>query len=296
MKVRGSRVSVVSFLLQHVRLLEPFLVTQLVSLGGCLHTDLLQDSVVVLDVLVGSEGCEKSVLLLHVLLGLVPLSGHLVELVRGLDLVKVDTGDGGQHVLGVLLGLVCLLYSVLHVKPVWDLDIVNLVTGDGGHHVLSTQLRLVVLLATVLPVNLHVELVGGLGYEGGVVGNSGQHVLSVEQRLCVPLNSVLLANLHFNFVLDNLSLGDGYWRLNKQVGELVLDTGVGRQLVLGVPLRLVSLFTRVVLDIGACGPRVLGAQLRLGGLLTLDVLVDLLVNLVLTQARFFLLQISLQSA
>jgi hypothetical protein len=34
MKVLGSRVSVVSFLLQHVRLLEPFLVTQLVSLGS----------------------------------------------------------------------------------------------------------------------------------------------------------------------------------------------------------------------------------------------------------------------
>jgi hypothetical protein len=160
--------------------------------------------VVVLDVLVGSKGCVKSVLLLHVLLGLVPLSGHLVELVRGLDLEKVDTGDGGQHVLGVLLGLVCLLYSVLLVKPVWDLDFVNLVTGDGGHHVLSTQLRLGVLLASVLLVNLHVELVGGLGYEGGVVGNGGQRVLSVVQRLCVPLNSVLLANLHFNLVLDNL--------------------------------------------------------------------------------------------
>jgi hypothetical protein len=161
--------------------------------------------VVVLDVLVGSEGGVNSVLLLHVeLLGLVPLSGHLVELVRGLDLEKVDTGDGGQHVLGVLLGLVCLLYSVLLVKPVWDLDFVNLVTGDGGHHVLSTQLRLGVLLASVLLVNLHVELVGGLGYEGGVVGNGGQRVLSVVQRLCVPLNSVLLANLHFNLVLDNL--------------------------------------------------------------------------------------------
>jgi hypothetical protein len=92
------------------------------------------------------------------------------------------------------------------------------------------------------------------------------------------------------------SLGDGYWRLSKWVGELVLDTVVGRQLVLCVLLRLVGLFTRVVLDVGACGLRVLGAQLRLGGLLTLDVLVELLVNLVLTQARFFLLQISLQSA
>jgi hypothetical protein len=204
MKVRGSRVSVVSFLLQHVRLLEPFLVTQLVSLGGCLHTDLLQDSVVVLDVLVGSEGCVKSVLQLHVLLGLVPLSGHLVELVLGLDLEKVDTVDGGQHVLGVLLGLVCLLYSVLLVKPVLDLDFVKLVTGNVGHHVLSTQLRLGVLLASVLLVNLHVELVGGLGYEGSVVGNGGQRVLSVVQRLCVPLNSVLLANLLCNLVLDDL--------------------------------------------------------------------------------------------
>ena len=36
---------------------------------------------VVLDVLVGNKGCGESVLLLHVLLGLVPLSGHLVELV-----------------------------------------------------------------------------------------------------------------------------------------------------------------------------------------------------------------------
>jgi hypothetical protein len=92
------------------------------------------------------------------------------------------------------------------------------------------------------------------------------------------------------------SLGDGYWRLSKRVGELVLDTVVGRQLVLGVLLRLGGLLTRVLLDVGACGPRVLGVQRRLGGLLTLDVLGELLVNLVLTQARFFLLLISLQSA
>jgi hypothetical protein len=63
----------------------------LVCLSDCLHTDLRQCSVVVLDVLdVGSEGGVNSVLLLHVdLLGLVPLSGHLVELLRGLDLGKV---------------------------------------------------------------------------------------------------------------------------------------------------------------------------------------------------------------
>ena len=92
------------------------------------------------------------------------------------------------------------------------------------------------------------------------------------------------------------NLGDGYWRLGKWVGELVLDTVVGRQLVLGVLLRLGGLLTRVLLDVGACGLRVLGVQRRLGGLLTLDVVGKLLVNLVLTQARFFLLLISLQSA
>jgi hypothetical protein len=55
-------------------------------LGDYLHTDCLQCSVVVLDVLVGNEGGVNSVLLLHVeLLGLVPLSGHLVELLCGLD-------------------------------------------------------------------------------------------------------------------------------------------------------------------------------------------------------------------
>ena len=89
------------------------------------------------------------------------------------------------------------------------------------------------------------------------------------------------------------SLGDGYWRLSKRVGELVLDTVVGRQLVLCVLLRLGGLLTRVLLDVGACVLHVLGVQRRLSGLLTLDVLGELLVNLVLTQDRFFLLLISL---
>ena len=103
------RVSVFSSLLQHVGLLEPFCGLQLVFLGSLdigeystssflafhvllylklglfsdyLHTDYLQGSVVVLEVLAGSEGGVNSVLLLHVeLLGLVPLSGNLVELV-----------------------------------------------------------------------------------------------------------------------------------------------------------------------------------------------------------------------
>jgi hypothetical protein len=66
---------------------------------------------------------------------------------------------------------------------------------------------------------------------------------------------------------------------------------VGRQLVLGVLLRLVGHLTRVVLDVGACGPCVLGTQLRLSGLLTLVLLGEILVNL-----GFFLLLISLQSA
>jgi hypothetical protein len=293
-----------------VGLLEPFFGLQLVSLGSLdgseysasgvlaflalvyfklsslsdyLHTDLLQCSVVVLDALVGSEGGVNSVLLLYVeLLSLVPLSGHLVELVCGLDLEKVDTGDGGQHVLGVLLGLVCLLFLVLLFKPVGDLDLENWITGDGDRHVLSLLLRLGVLLTSVLLVNLLVKLVGGLGCENNVVGNGGQRVLSVVLRLGVPLNSVLLVNLHFNSVLDNFSLGDDYWRLSKQVGDRVLDTGFGRQRLIGVLLRLVGLLTLVVLDAGVCGPRVLGAQRRLSGLLTLVVLGELLVNLVST--------------
>ena len=153
---------------------------RLCSLSDYLHTDLLQCSVVVLDVLVGSEGSVNSVLLLHVeLLSLVPVSGHLVELVSSFDLEKGDTGDGGQHVPGVLLGLVCLLFLVLLFKPVLDLDLENWITDDGDRHVLSLLLRLGVFLTSVLLVNLHVELVGGLGYEGSVVGNGGQHVLSV---------------------------------------------------------------------------------------------------------------------
>ena len=92
----GSEGGVNGVLLLHVKLLSlvPFS-GHLVELDGgkysdCLHTDHCQCSVVVLDVLVGSEGGVNSFLLLHVdLLGLVPLSGHLVELLRGLDLGKV---------------------------------------------------------------------------------------------------------------------------------------------------------------------------------------------------------------
>jgi hypothetical protein len=191
MKVLGSRVSVVSSRLQHTGLLEPFFGLQLVSLGSLdggkcsasgvlafltlvycrlyslsnyLHTDPLQCSVVVLDALVGSEGGVNSVLLLYVeLLGLVPVSGHLVELVCGLDLEKVDTGDGGQHVLGILLGLVCLLFLVLLFKPVVDLDLENLIAGDGCRRVLSLQLRLGVLstlsFSSISSSNLLVVLV-----------------------------------------------------------------------------------------------------------------------------------------
>jgi hypothetical protein len=156
-------------------------------------------SVVVLEALVGSEGGVISVLLLYVkLLGLVPVSGHLVELVCGLDLEKVDTVDGGQHVLGVLLWLVCPLFLVLLFKPFWDLDLENWITGDGDQHILSLLLRLGVLLTAVLLVNLLVKLVGDLGYENSVVGDGGQRVLSVVLRLGVPLNSVLLVNFHFN--------------------------------------------------------------------------------------------------
>jgi hypothetical protein len=280
-----------SFLAFHV-----LLYLKLGLLGDYLHTDCLQCSVVVLDVLVGSEGGVNSVLLLHVLLGLVPLSGHLVELVGGLDLENADTGDGDQHGLGILLGLVSLLFLVLLFKPVGKLDLESWITGDVDRHRLSLPLRLGVLLTTVLLVSLLVKLVCGLGCEGDVVGKVGQHVLSVVLRLGVLLNSVPLVNLHFNTVLDKCSFGDDYWRLSKQVGVLVLGTVVGRQLVLGVLPRLVGLLTRVVLDAGACGPLVLGAQLCLSGLLTLVFLGDLLVNLVLTQARFFLLLISLQSA
>ncbi len=210
MKVLGSRVSVVSFLLQHMRLLEPFLGLQLVSLGSLdggeysassvlafhvllylrlvslgdyLHIDLLQCSMVVLDALVGSEGSVNSVLLLYVeLLSLVPVSGHLVELVCGLDLERVDTGDGSQLFLGVLRGLVCLLYLVPLVKPVGDLDLENWITGDGGRHVLSLLLRLGVLLTSVLLVNLLVKLVWDLGSHDGVVGDGSHCLFSVVLR------------------------------------------------------------------------------------------------------------------
>jgi hypothetical protein len=153
----GGEYSASSVLAFHV-----LLYFKLGSPGDYLHTDLLQSSVVVLDVPVGSEGGGNSVLLLHVeLLGLVPLSGHLVELVCGLDLERVDTGDGGQLVIGVLRGLVCLLYLVPLVKPVGDLDLENRISGDGSRHVLSRQLRLGVLLNSVLLVNLLLDALGG---------------------------------------------------------------------------------------------------------------------------------------
>jgi hypothetical protein len=145
------------------------------------------------------------------------------------------------------------------VELVLDLGLENGVTGDGGRHVLSLLLRLGVLLSAVLLV----KLVGDPGLENGVTGDGDRHVHSLLLRLGVLLNSVLLVSLHVN---------------------LVLGTGVGRQRVLGVLLRLVGLLTLVVLDVGTCGPRVLGAQSRLSGLLTLVVLGELLVNLVPTQA------------
>ena len=114
-------------------------------------------------------------------------------------------------------------------------------------------------------------------FENGYTGVDGQHLLGVLLRLDGLLNLVLLCNLHVNFVLGNVSLGDDYWR------------------VLGVLPRLVSLqcylsklVGDVVLDTGVGGQRVLGVLLRLSGLLTLAVLGKLLVNLVPTQAWFLL--------
>ena len=85
----------------------------------------------------------------------------------GLDLEKVDTGDGDQHGLGILLGLVSLLFLVLLFKPVGKLDLESWITGDVDRHRLSLPLRLGVLLTTVLLVSLLVKLVCGLGCEGG---------------------------------------------------------------------------------------------------------------------------------
>ena len=68
-------------------------------------------------VLEGNEGGGNSVSLLHVeLLGLVPVDSHLGELVKGLYLENVNTSDGRQRVLGVLLCLGCLLNFVLLVR------------------------------------------------------------------------------------------------------------------------------------------------------------------------------------
>ena len=191
MKVLGFRVSVVSFLLQHMRLLEPFFGTQLVSLGslnGCLHTDLLQYSAIVLEVLVGSEGGVNSVLLLHVHLGLVPLSGHLVELVLG----TLGGGEGCMASLqlhhGNLLSLsspkhTCasifsnslwlgLVNSSDYVPCVWLVDVD---TGGGDQLVLGALPRLAGLFNCVLLVNLHVQVLSPAIY------NNNLHVFQFSQ-------------------------------------------------------------------------------------------------------------------
>ena len=94
-------------------------------------------------------------------------------------------------------------------------------TGDGGQRLLGVLLRLGVLLNLVLLVSLLSKLVGGLGFESGVIGDGGQHVLSVVLRLGVLLNLVLLVNLHVNLVLDNIYSGDDYWRILGVLPRLV---------------------------------------------------------------------------
>jgi hypothetical protein len=173
--------------------------------------------VVVLDVLEGSEGDVNSVLLLHVeLLSPVPVTWHLDELVRGLDLENGDTGDGSQLVLGEMLRLGCLLNFVLLVtfhfnfvlEKVYSGDdywrilgilprLVNqqwylgklvgdlvLDTGGGGQHLLGVLLRLVGLLTLVV-----------LG-----AGVCGQRLLGVLRRLGCLLTLIVLGKLLVNLV------------------------------------------------------------------------------------------------
>ena len=120
----------------------------------------------------------------------------------------VDTGGGGQLVLGVQPRLAVLLDLVLLVKLHIQLfsPVISQFSQIGAVILdIPRAVRAVFPNSSDLSLEGHrVELVGDLGLENGVTGDGGRHVLSLLLRLGVLLNSVLLVSLHVNFVLDNI--------------------------------------------------------------------------------------------